>query len=197
MKLICGGAYPDALPGSTDFPDHLPVYCRCQLVNSSLNKPVRSKKLWAVLTVALLSVSAGLWCGCRSANPVAGNPSLAAVEIRGHSSMEVARAVSEVFREAGYVPLPLPANKNMSLVFDKQGGTTDRVVYGNLVGSEVWYRIKINIETIESNTHIVSGDAFRVIDHGDARFEEETKLSALKSSTYQELLDRVKARLNP
>jgi len=118
---------------------------------------------------------------------------LAFVEIHGHEALEVARAVSEVFREAAFRPAPLAPNKVMKLVFEKEATMTDSVVYGDWSG-KVWYRVKISIETPDLNVHLVKCDAYRVVGHGDPRFEEETRIS-FRKGPYQELLDKVKARL--
>ena len=147
----------------------------------------------SLVTLIILCVCYGL--GCKSPQGAASD-SLASVEIRGRSALEVAHAVSEVFREASYAPAHLPANNKMMLMFEKPTGTSETVIYGGLSG-KLWHRVKINIKSLDEQTHLVECDACRVLDKGDPRFEEETKLSRLNRKPYQHLLEAVNARLNP
>lgn len=144
--------------------------------------------------LALLALSGWLAAGCRS--PQGPNPeSAASVAVAGHTALETAHTVSEIFQKAGYAPVPQAQNSDFKLVFDKPGTGTDTVLYGDWAGKKVWYRAKVRLALSEGELVIVSCDAFRVLDHGDGHFESEHKLSHFKSSRYQELLDQVKARL--
>jgi hypothetical protein len=154
-----------------------------------MNKLRRPLSLRAFLALALL----GAGCHSTPSTDRVDVDSLAFVEIHGHESIEVARAVSDVFKEAGYAPIPLPPNKAMNLAFEKEGSMTSSVVYGDW-SSKVWYRVKIKIETPDPQVHLVKCDAYRIVGHGDVRFEEEKKI-AFKKGPYQELLEKVKARL--
>jgi hypothetical protein len=148
-----------------------------------------------LILVALLAVLPGLvGAGCHSTAPSRPDvDSLAFIEVRGHSSVETARVLSEVFREAGYMPVAQSPTKSMSLVFERPGTTTESVFYGDWSG-KVWYRVKIKIETPDADLNLVKCDTYRIVGHGDPRFEEETKVSFGKGK-YQELLDRAQARL--
>ena len=84
----------------------------------------------------------------------------------------------------------------MMLVFDRPGSTSANVVYGDWSGG-VWFRAKLDIRALDADTQIVECDAYRVLSHGEARFEEENKLSKLYKSHYQELLNKIKGQLNP
>jgi hypothetical protein len=131
---------------------------------------------------------------CRSPE-AARSDTLAAVEIKGHTTMEVARTISEVFQAAGFEAVPLRPNNDLKMQFDKPGNTGDAVMYGDWSFKKVWYRARVTIKRPSENTHLVTCDAFRINEHGDPHFEEEHKLSALKRGPYQDLLDQVKARL--
>jgi hypothetical protein len=149
------------------------------------------------LLVSLLLVCATI--GCKTQPPEPAPPeceSLACVEITGYTPIEIARTISAVFREAGYQPAPLPANTNMMLMFEKEGSTSEMLVYGDWSGKKLWQRARIHIKSRDQQRHMVECDVFRVLDHGDPRFEEESKLSRLKRKPYQQLLDEVKTRLN-
>jgi hypothetical protein len=65
---------------------------------------------------------------------------LAAVEIKGHTTMEVARTISEVFQAAGFEAVPLRPNNDLKMQFDKPGNTGDAVMYGDWSFKKVWYR---------------------------------------------------------
>ena len=110
--------------------------------------------------------------------------------------MEIARAISEVFHEANYIPARLAANHKMMLMFEKEGNTGDMLVYGDWSSKKPWYRVKLNIKSLDPETQLVECDAYRVTEHGDPRFEEEKRLSRFKKGAYKDLLNRVKDRLS-
>jgi hypothetical protein len=146
------------------------------------------------LAASLLLSLAWLVAGCKS-TPPGPSASLAFIEIQGKTSLEIARTVSEVFKEANYVSVRPPANRDMTFIFEKQGTTGDLLMYGDWSPNAPWYRVKLSIRTLDPQTELVECDVYRVVGHGDARFEEETKLSRFKKGTYQDLLNRVKERL--
>ena len=109
--------------------------------------------------------------------------------------MEVARTLSQVFRDAGYTAAPLPPNKDMMLMFEKQGGTGDMLLYGDWSGKPPWSRVKLNIKSRDPQNHLVECNVYRVLDRGDPRFEEETR-TRINRKAYQELLNLAKAKLD-
>lgn len=144
--------------------------------------------------IALLALCGWLGAGCRS--PHGPNPdSTASVAVAGHTILETAHAVADVFEKAGYQTVPQPKTDDFRLVFDLPGTATDTVLYGDWAGKKVWYRAKVRLTAAGADLVIVSCDAFRVLDHGDNHFESEHKLSGLKSGRYQEFLNQVRARL--
>ena len=118
---------------------------------------------------------------------------MASVVVPGRTVLETAHAVSEVFQAAGYQPVPQHRNNEFRLVFDIRGNGTDTVLYGDFSGEKVWYRAKVRLVTMGTDSVMVSCDGFRVLDHGDGHFESEHKLS--RRGRYQELLDKVRTRL--
>jgi hypothetical protein len=115
--------------------------------------------------------------------------------VKGRTSLEIARAVSEVFQSAGYDPVPLPPGRGTRLQFDRQGSLGATVIYGDWSSKDIWYRAKIKINSLDAETHLVTCDVFRVLHRGDPHFEEEHRLSSLKKGSYQKLLDEAKSRL--
>ncbi|MGA2864659.1 MAG: hypothetical protein ABSF95_09240 [Verrucomicrobiota bacterium] len=142
---------------------------------------------------AWLAVCACLGGACQSPK-APGHESLAAVLISGQTPLTTARAVSDVFQKAGYTPVPLPPNKDTRLVFEKPGGALATVLYGDWEANKVWYRVKVRIDALGADLQLVTCDVFRVLDHGDAHFEQEQKVTPLKKGPYRHLLNQVKAR---
>jgi len=152
------------------------------------------KRVAVLVSTALPLIFSMFLTGCHSTKHP-GTGSLAAVEIKGHTPLEIARGVSQVFQEAGFVPTPLPRNRDMKLQFEKLGSLGGTLVYGDWSSKDIYYRAKINIAVAEPKTYVVTCDAYRVLHRGDPHFEEEHKLSFLKQSGYQELLDKAKANV--
>ena len=154
---------------------------------------VRRNRLlaWSGLLIFLAWV--GLGCKTTQGPPT---DSLAFVEIKGKTPLEIARAISDVFHEANYIPARPAANHKMILMFEKEGNTGDMLMYGDWSGKKPWYRVKLNIKTLNAETQLIECDAYRVTEHGDPRFEEEKSLSRLKKGVYQDLLNRVRDRLS-
>src|SRR5882724_3886073 len=154
---------------------------------------IRTRRLlaWSGLLMFLASIG----FGCKSPNAPA-TDSLASIAIKGKTPLEIARAISEVFKEAHYVAARPAANHKMMLMFEKEGSTGDMVVYGDWSSNKPWYRVKLNIKSLDAETQLVECDAYRVTEHGDPRFEEEKRLTRFKKGAYQDLLNRVKDRLS-
>jgi hypothetical protein len=119
---------------------------------------------------------------------------VAAVVISGPTPLETARAVSEVFQQAGYKPLPQADNRDMRLVFEKPGGSMATVLYGGWSANQVWSRVKVRIAGLEDGELLLTCDVYRVTDHDVTSFEVEHKVSHVKKGPYRELLEQVKAR---
>jgi hypothetical protein len=134
--------------------------------------------------------------GCKSTTPIAADGALAWVEIEDQDPLDIARAVSQTFQEAGYQPVPLPRNNDLRLQFEKAAGAGTAVLYSDWSLKKVWYRARIELKRQDANTFLVTCNAFRVNERGDPHFEEEKKLSSLRRSPYQELLDQAKQKLN-
>lgn len=153
----------------------------------------RGARLVAMLSACLLAC-----LGCASSKPKGlGSGSLAAVQIEGATSMQIARAVSDVFQEAGFVPVPVKESRGeIQMVFEREGSAMDAAVYGDWSFKKLWYRARVKIQLASAETHLVTCDAFRVYERGDKHFEEERRLSGLKRGGYQDLLAKARDRLN-
>lgn len=129
--------------------------------------------------------------GCKTV-PHPSSDSLVAVEVHAEEPFNVARTISEVFRSAGYIPLPLDPNNDLRLAFEKQSTITDTVLFGGFT-SRVWERARLRIQVVGPGVEVIHCDGYRILDHGD-RFEEEQKSSARRGN-YYELLNKVKGQL--
>ena len=153
-----------------------------------------SNTLW--FWIVLLAVCGWSGWGCHTPQGP-GSGSLASVEIKGQTLIEVAQATSEVFRAAGYTTIPSSSKYETKLLFEKAGTKADALLYSGWSGGEVWYRTKITFVSLTPETQLIKCDAYRVLDRNDPHFEEEKKLSWSKKGVFQDLLNQVKARLNP
>lgn len=127
--------------------------------------------------------------GCKTTG-AAQSSRLASVVIKGRSKAEITQAAQHMFEDNGYLAAPL---KSADLVFEKQGSGMKNLLYGDWSGKPVWVRVKLYFRDLGSEGILLEGDAFLVLERGDPHFEEERKVR--RASTYQELLNKVKQRL--
>lgn len=143
---------------------------------------------------------AALALGCTSPHAVE-TDSRAAIIITNQPALEIARAVSEVFKAAGFTAVPLPANaasrNEYRLIFERQAGAGDTLLYGDWSLQRNWHRAKVRVKRREQRTCLVTCDAFRVMNRGDAHFEDEKRLSRGGHKQYQKLLEEAAAKLPP
>jgi len=135
--------------------------------------------------------------GCKSTKLKTGPgaDSLASVEVQGHTALEVARAVSETFKTAGYEAIPLPQNDDLRMQFEKPAGKGASILYSDWSFKPIWYRARIRLIKTEAGSYIVTCNVWRVNDRGNPHFEEEHKLPGMQGGPYQELLEQAKAKL--
>jgi hypothetical protein len=133
--------------------------------------------------------------GCKTAKTGPGADSLASIDIQGHTPLEIARAVSETFKGAGYEAIPVPPSDDLRMQFEKKGGTGSALLYSDWSFQPIWYRARIKLIRTGADTVVVTCNAFRVNERGSAHFEEEHKVSGMSKGTYQDLLDQAKAKV--
>ena len=142
------------------------------------------------LLVFLAILSGGLFLtGCQTPPP-AGQGSLAWVEIDGRTSAEIKQATVEVFKEDGY---HLKTNSVATATFEKPGSTMNNLAYGGW-DSGVTIRVIVHIDVQNNATQLLHCEAFMVRDVGDRSVEEAQRIH-FRRGPYQELLNRVKAKL--
>jgi hypothetical protein len=134
---------------------------------------------------------------CKSTKPKTGPgaDSLASIEVQGHTALEVAHAVSETFKAAGYEAIPLPQNDELRMQFEKPAGTSTSILYGDWSFKPIWYRVRIKFIKMEAGSYVVTCNVWRLNERGSPHFEEEHRLSGMKRGPYQDLLEQAKAKL--
>ena len=127
--------------------------------------------------------------GCQTPPP-AGQDSLAWVEIDGRKGAEIRQATVEVFKENGY---RLKSNSVLAATFEKPGSAANNLAYGGW-DSGVTIRVIVHVSVQNNGTYLLHCEAFRVLDIGD-RSVEDARPIHFRRGPYQELLNRVKAKL--
>jgi hypothetical protein len=148
----------------------------------SMMRPDSLRVLWLALVLTFLSP------GCKS-TPDTPSTRLASVVIAHHPMAEVEAATEKVFKDQGYA---VARHKFGEFVFEKEGTSMNTLVYGDWSPKKVWVRVKLFLRELPPAQEIlVECDVYMVGEHGDARFEEEHKLTHLHRSRYQEVLDQI------
>ncbi len=189
-RTVCG---PSALRFDLPRAPH-PAILRPVVVQHYLWKRNGARIGSLLRLAAMVTLCAAVGAGCHSLKGP-GHESLAAVVVSGPTPLETAHAVSEVFQQAGYKPVPLPDNKDMRLAFERPAGGMATFLYGDWDPNKVWVRVKVRIAGLDEDKLLVTCDLYRVTDHGDSHFEVEHKMSHVKRRPFRELLDKVKARV--
>lgn len=148
-------------------------------------------RLWQSFALTLLATGFCLGlAGCGATKP--SSASFASVTIQNRSVVEIRNAVGEVFSAKGYRVL---YNGN-EMMMQREGSRATQAAFGGLAeDTEVDIRVRANIVELTPTTHRLDCKAYAVRDPGDPTFEEETRLSNLRSRPYQELLDQVAEKL--
>jgi len=142
----------------------------------------------------ILPLVGALFAGCTSPPVGAGSGRYAAVEVDGFSRTSVRLATLQVFEREGY---KLLTEKNDNITFEKSGSTGQNVLWGNLERG-VWERVVVTINRLsEEERFLIYLEAYRVHNHGDAVLEDSKKMGFAMQSKYQELLEKVRALLEP
>ncbi len=177
----------------------MPLEKRCPDLEALTCSPSQRMALSQAIQRAGWILSVFICCllslGCKTTKSGPAADSLASIEIQGHAPLEVARAVSETFKAAGYEAIPLPPNDDLRMQFEKKGGTGSSILYSDWSFQPIWYRARIKLIRTGADTVIVTCNAFRVNERGSAHFEEEHKVSGMSKGTYQDLLDQAKAKV--
>ena len=141
-----------------------------------------------------LALLATLFTGCHSTVP--GSASFASVTIANRLPEEIRRVTEEVFRGNGYHGY---SGVTGEMVFEKEGSRMNQLAYGGWLethqGNTTWVRVRLTLVDLGDGSHRLQCQAFMVPHHGDSFFEEEQRLTNIRSAPYQQLLNEIAARL--
>ena len=143
--------------------------------------------------MSLLLVLAAL--GCRSLSGP-GSASFASVTIQNHSPEEIAAATARVFGAEGYAG---GLSNTGQLVFQKEASRATTLSREGLVatheGSQTANRVRAEIVPLAGGSYRLQSQAYVVRGAGDAFFEDEVRLTNMRSGPYQSLLNKVAKQL--
>jgi hypothetical protein len=146
-----------------------------------------------LFALANLLLGVILVAGCQSGPASA---SFASVTIPGKTPEEICNAAAAVFQEGGYQVMSLNPS---GMVFQKEASRRKSMAYNGIVntqyGAVTLERVKAELVDIGAGSHRLQCQASIVRGAGDAFFEDESRLSNLRSGPYQSLLNKVAKRL--
>ena len=140
----------------------------------------------AVLTGLLLLLAVG----CRSTT---GGPApFASVTIYGHAPETIREAVSTVFEGKGYYD----NSRRKEWIFDRRTSNMSQWVHGGWFDRDsVRERVRLRLIPLGEGVYRLEAKAAMVRDAGEIFFEEESRMTRLRSGPYQKLLDGVERHL--
>jgi hypothetical protein len=153
------------------------------------------KNLTQAWGMSLLSMVCGLLAvGCNSLGGPA-SASFASVTIKGRSVQQIRDMSAAVFRENGYEAFI----SGQTLVFDKEGSRMNTLSRDGLIatqaGASTIVRVRAEVVELGADSHRLQAQAFMVSGAGDSFFEEEHRLTNMRSRPYQNILDDIAKRL--
>jgi hypothetical protein len=143
---------------------------------------------------AILAVLAGLLLilggGCRSTTN--GPPAFAAVTLHGHPPETIRQTVATVFTEKGFYD----NSRSKEWIFDRRTSTMSQWVHGGWFDRDsVRERVRLRLIPLGEGIYRLEAKAAMVRDAGEIFFEEESRMTRLRSAPYQKLLNQVERRL--
>ena len=142
-----------------------------------------------VLTTVTFTLALFAMAGCGATKPA--SASFASVVIAGHTMKEIQNAAGEVFSADGYTVMV----RGNEMKFEKEGSRAKQLAYEGLTGGAVNIRVLASIVQLSESSHRFQCQAYVVKSPGDPTFEEVIKLQNVRSGPYQDLCDKVAAKL--
>ena len=153
----------------------------------SMLPPLRGAVLPALIGALLALAGAG----CNSLSGP-GSASFASVTITNHTQEEIATATAQVFGADGYSGR---ASGSGQMVFQKEASRATTFSREGLVatheGAQTLNRVRVDIVSLTATSYRVQCQAFVVTGAGDSFFEDDVRLSNLRSAPYRSLLNKV------
>jgi hypothetical protein len=143
---------------------------------------------WLRRWLILLGVSGIVSCTTTDENA----KQFAAVTLRDHEPPAIRRTVEAVFTEKGY----WDSSRRNLWCYERGTSKMGQLLYGGWFDEEgVRERVKLRLIPLSEGVYRLEAEAVMVRDAGDSFFEEETRMTRLKSGPYRKLLEAVEARL--
>jgi hypothetical protein len=146
------------------------------------------------LLQAIIFLVAALCAGCNLGKPA--SASFASVVIPNQTPDAICKAAAAVFQEDGYQVAALSPD---NMVFQKEASRAQSMAYGGIVdthyGSTTVVRVRAQLVSLGANGYRMQCSASMVRNANDSFFEDESRLSNLRSGPYQSLLNKVAKRL--
>jgi hypothetical protein len=160
------------------------------------SKPCMSSKpplsAFAVL-ICLMYALAG--AGCQSTGEPA-SASFASVTISNHSAAEIAAATAQVFGADGYRGGPSGPGQ---MLFEKEASLGTTLSRDGLVaaqsGARSLNRVRVEIVPLSGGAFRLQCQAYVVSGGSDPFFQEEVRLTSVRSGPYRSLLNKVANQL--
>ena len=142
----------------------------------------------------LLGLGVFLCSACSTSKPEPEH--FASVEIHDRSLEDIYLATAQVFKAEGYRAVPAGPRE---MRFEKEGTRGQKLAHASLMsvndGPSVVERVKAVIVNLGPGSDRLQCETFVVTDAGTAFYEDEHRVSKSKRQPYQDLLDRVAAKL--
>jgi hypothetical protein len=136
-----------------------------------------------------------LAAGCQSASAPA-SASFASVTIQNHTPQEIATATAQVFNADGYRGVPSSVGQ---MVFEKEASRATTLSRDGLVatqqGASTINRVRVEIVPLSAGTCRLQCQAYMVSGGSDPFFQNEVRLTNVRSGPYRSLLKKVAEQL--
>lgn len=139
-----------------------------------------------------------LLAGCASWNkPV--SDSFASVTITNTTVIDVQAVTMQVFHDSQYRLTSIDTNHNR-MVFEREGTYGQSLAYNGIYGTQngqvILDRVKTKLTSLGGGDYIQGCQAY-IVQDAHSLTPREIKLSSLRSGPYQDMLDKIRLKLNP
>ena len=129
-------------------------------------------------------------CATSSPPQIEVDDAMTVIEITDTNPDAIRRAVIETFLANGY-----QRESIYGLVFEKRGNIVRQLEYASYMGGSALTRVKIRIDPISANSHLVKADAFIVTGKYATLEDNEKPVRGPRKRHYKNLLEEVRERL--
>lgn len=144
-------------------------------------------RCWSLLLLLLVVAGA---VSCSSTRE--GSKPFAAVTLRGSDALTIRQTVESVFSEKGF----WDASRRDLWCYERGTSKMGQLLHGGWFDDDgVRERVKLKLIPLSEGVYRLEAEAVMVRDAGDAFFEEEARMTRLKSGPYRKLLAEVEKRL--